>query len=132
MELGKLQYNLWRRKKMTESIVEKKSEAIQKNDDQEIRYRIRPKRFFNFDSEDKEWTLEVHLPGVEKSEIKLRVLPNLYDLKAYRGEVMYALTQYFPWNIETESVKADYENGLLIVSGKIRDRMADAVPIKLE
>ena len=26
----------------------------------------------------------------------------------------------------------DYENGLLIVSGKIRDPMADAVPIKLE
>ena len=129
---GKLQYNLWRRKKMTESIVEKKSEAIQEHDDHEIRYRIRPKRFFNFDAEDKEWTLEVHIPGVEKSEIKLRVLPNLYDLKAYRGEVMYSLTQYFPWNIETESVKADYENGLLIVSGKIRDRMAEAVPIKLE
>lgn len=132
MAPGKLQYNLWRRKKMTESIVEKKSEAIQENVDQEIRYRIRPKRYFNFDAEDKEWTLEVHLPGVEKSEIKLRVLPNLYDLKAYRGEVMYALTQYFPWNIETESVKADYQNGLLVVSGKIRDRMADSVSIKLE
>ena len=129
---GKLQYNLWRRKKMTESIVEKKNEAIQEHDDHEIRYRIRPKRYFNFDAENKEWTLEVHLPGVEKSEIKLRVLPNLYDLKAYRGELMYSLTQYFQWNIETESVKADYENGLLIVSGKIRDRMVDAVPIKLE
>ncbi len=117
---------------MTESIVEKKSEVIQEHVDQEIRYRIRPKRYFNFDAENKEFTLEVHLPGVEKSEIKLRILPNLYDLKAYRGEVMYSLTQYFPWNIEAESVKADYENGLLIISGKIRDPMADAVPIKLE
>ena len=117
---------------MTESIVEKKSEAIQEKVDQEIRYRIRPKRYFNFDAENKEFTLEVHLPGVEKSEIKLRILPNLYDLKACRGEVMYSLTQYFPWNIETESVKADYKNGLLTVSGKIRDPMVDAVPIKLE
>ena len=117
---------------MTESIVEKKSEAIQENIDQEIRYRIRPTRYFNFYAENKEWTLEVHLPGVEKSEIKLRILPNLYNLKAYRGEVMYSLTQYFPWNIETDSVKADYENGLLIVSGKIRDPMVDAIPIKLE
>ena len=117
---------------MTESIVEKKSEAIQENADQEIRYRIRPRRYFNFDAEDKEWNLEIHLPGVEKSEIKLRILPNLYDLKAYRGEVMYSLTQYFPWNIENESVKADYENGLLMISGKMRDPMADAIPIKLE
>ena len=117
---------------MAESIVEKKSEAIQENADQEIRYRIRPRRYFNFDAEDKEWTLEIHLPGVEKSEIKLRILPNLYDLKAYRGEVMYSLTQYFPWNIETESVKTDYENGLLMISGKMRDPMADAIPIKLE
>ncbi len=117
---------------MTESIVEKKSEAIQENGDQEIKYRIRPTRYFNFNAEDREWTLEVHLPGVQKSEIKLKILPNLYDLKAYRGEVMYSLTQYFPWNIETDSVKTDYENGLLIISGKIRDPMADAVPIKLE
>ena len=117
---------------MAESIVEKKSEAIQEKVDQEIRYRIRPRRYFNFDAEDKEWTLEIHLPGVEKSEIKLRILPNLYDLKAYRGEVMYSLTQYFPWNIETESVKTDYENGLLMISGKMRDPMADAISIKLE
>ena len=117
---------------MTESIVEKKSEAIQEKHNQEIKYRIRPTRYFNFDAENKEWTLEVHLPGVEKSEIKLRILPNLYDLKAYRDEVIYSLTQYFPWNVETDSVKANYENGLLMVSGKIRDPMADAVPIKLE
>jgi len=129
---GKLQYNFMEMKKMTESIVEKKSGAIQENIDQDIKYRIRPRRYFNFDAEEKEWELEIHLPGVEKSEIKLRILPNLYDLKANRGEVMYSLTQYFPWNIETDSVKANYENGLLMVSGKIRDPMADAVPIKLE
>lgn len=117
---------------MTESLESKKSTTIQEHDEPEIRYRIRPKRYFSFDAENKEWTLEVHLPGVQKSEIKLRILPNLYDLKAYRGEALYSLTQYFPWDIETESVKADYENGLLIVSGKIRDPMVDAVPIKLE
>jgi len=122
---GKLQYSIWRRKKMAESIVEKENV-------QEIKYRIRPTRFFNFNAEKREWELEVHLPGVHKSEIKFKILPNLYDLKAYRGEVMYSLTQYFPWNIETESIKTDYKNGLLLVSGKIRDRMADAVPIKLE
>jgi len=116
---------------MTESIVEKKSEAIHEQE-QEIKYRIRPKRYFNFDAENKEWELEVHLPGVQKSEIKLRILPNLYDLKAQRGEVLYSLTQYFPWDIETDSVKTKYKNGLLLVSGRIRDPMADAVPIKLE
>jgi HSP20 family molecular chaperone IbpA len=117
---------------MTESIVEKKNEAIQEEIEQEIRYRIRPTRYFNFDAEEMEWVLEVHLPGVQKSEIKLKILPNLYDLKAHRGEALYSLTQYFPWDIETDSVKAKYENGLLIVSGKIRDPMADSVPIILE
>ena len=117
---------------MTESIIENKNDAMQEKIEQEIRYKIRPKRFFNFDAEEKEWELEIHLPGVQKSEIKLKILPNLYDLKAYRGEALYSLTQYFPWNIETDSVKAEYKNGLLIVSGKIRDPMADAVPIKLE
>ncbi|MHA1767797.1 MAG: Hsp20/alpha crystallin family protein [Promethearchaeota archaeon] len=120
---------------MSESIVEKKNEAIEEKKEEKeekIKYRIRPTRYFSFDAEKKEWELEIHLPGVKKADIKFRVLPNLYDLKAQRGEALYSLTQYFPWDIDTNSVKANYENGLLIVNGKIRDPMADAVSIKLE
>jgi HSP20 family molecular chaperone IbpA len=58
---------------MTESIVEKKNDTIRENMEPVIRYKIRPKRYFNFDAEEMEWELEVHLPGVQKSEIKLRI-----------------------------------------------------------
>ena len=40
----------------------------------DIKYRIRPTRYINYDCGSKDWEIEVHLPGVEKSNISLKIL----------------------------------------------------------
>ena len=75
--------------------------------------------------------IEIHLPGVEKSEIKLKFLKDAYIMEARRGKALYKLSEYVPFEIDKDSISANYENGLLEISGKIKDPMAEAVDIAL-
>jgi len=96
-----------------------------------IRYFIRPTHYFNYESEKREWNLEVHLPGVNKGDITAKFLPDAFLIEAIRDQAKYRMYEYFPFEIDTDSVKASYENGLLYVSGKIQDPMAKAHTITL-
>ena len=96
-----------------------------------IKYRIRPRRYFDYSCKDKTWELEIHLPGVKKSEIKLKFLNEGYVMEARRGQALYRLSEYVPFEIDKDSISADYENGLLEIQGKIKDPMAEAVEINL-
>jgi len=95
-------------------------------------YRIRPRYYTNFDYAKGAFEYEVQLPGVAKDHVKLRILPELYDLHAQRDEHgVFTLTEYFPYEIDPDSVEAKYENGLLKFHGKVKDPMKGAVDIKL-
>jgi HSP20 family molecular chaperone IbpA len=95
-------------------------------------YRMLPNVYSDFDAVSKEFSYEIHLAGVKKENVKFRVLPDLFDLQAKRDEqIVYNLTDYFPYEVDTESVKATFENGLLRFTGKVKDPMKDAVEIKL-
>ena len=96
-----------------------------------IKYQITPTSHFNFDSTKKQWNLEIHLPGVDKSKVKFRVLPKYFDLEAIRDEARYSLSGHFPWEVDVESVKGDYEEGLLYMTGKVKNLMDDAYKIEL-
>jgi HSP20 family molecular chaperone IbpA len=98
-----------------------------------VHYRVVPDHYSNFDSTANEWRIEVHLPGVKKEDINLRILPDLYSLETKRDERrFYSLTEYFPFTISPDSVQAKYESGLLIISGKIKDPLEKAYEIKIE
>ena len=118
---------------MTESI-EKTKESLEEKqvEENDIRYKIHPRKYFNYDCETNDWSLEIHLPGVEKSQIKFKILPTFYDLEARREHALYSSTSYFPWEIDTESIEAKYESGLLIVKGKIRDPLDKSYSIQLD
>ncbi len=114
---------------MTETAVEKVNHDVKPVD--EIKYQIRPRRYFDYSCKDKTWEIEVHLAGVEKSGIKLKFLDNAYIMEARRGKALYRLSEYVPFDIDKDSVSANYENGLLEIKGKIKDPMAEAVEIIL-
>jgi HSP20 family molecular chaperone IbpA len=97
----------------------------------EIKYRIQPRRYFDYSCKNKDWELEIHLPGVVKSDIKLKFLRDAYIMEARRGEALYRVSEYVPFEIDKDSITANYENGLLKIKGKIKDPMAEAVEIKL-
>ncbi|MHA1775509.1 MAG: hypothetical protein DRO88_02955 [Promethearchaeia archaeon] len=113
-------------------MVEKKEEVAEsKKSEEEIKYRIRPTRYLNYDCIENKWEMEFHLPGVPKENVKFKILNDAYSLEAKRDQALYHSSEYLPFEIDTDSVKAEYNNGLLYVSGKIKDPMADAVEIKL-
>ncbi|MCF2139288.1 MAG: Hsp20/alpha crystallin family protein [Candidatus Lokiarchaeota archaeon] len=120
------------------SMVEKKEDMVEKKDDikeneeSKIKYRIRPTRYINYDCVDNSWEMEFHLPGVAKENVKFKILKDAYSLEATRDQALYHTSEYLPFEIDLDSVKAEYNNGLLYVSGKIKDPMADAVEIKLD
>ena len=98
----------------------------------EIKYRIRPTRFINYDCAKHNWEIEFQLPGVKKETIDLKFLKNAYTLKATRGQALYHTSEYLPFEIDSDSIEADYNNGLLSIKGKIHDPLEDAVEIKLD
>lgn len=114
-------------------INKEKEEIEEKNDNNEsqIKYRVRPTRYVNYDCADNTWEIEFHLPGVKKEEIDIKFLNNAYSLEAKRDAALYHASEYLPFEINLDSIKADYNNGLLHVNGKIKDPMEDAVEIKL-
>jgi len=112
-------------------LINKEQGQINENSSKDIEeFWLKPIRYWNFDA-DGNWEIEIHIPGVKKDSIKLKILNELYDLKAKRGNVNYTLTEYFPCNINPDSIDARYDNGLLYIKGKVKDPMDDAVEIKL-
>ncbi len=72
------------------------------------------------------------MPGVDKEKISLKVLPNRVLFKALRDNAMYTLSRYFPWKINVDSVKGEYLNGLLNLTGTLADPMKNAVALTIE
>jgi len=120
--------------------VQKNDHLVKKHDtvkeenarNSETWYQIRPTYYSNFNSDECEFECEVHLPGVTKNDVKLRVLPELFDLKAKREHLLFTLTEYFPCELDVNSLQAKYENGLLQLKAKIRDPLENAIDIPLQ
>ena len=120
--------------KMTE-IIEKKPESLE-----EIKlkttYKVNPHYYTDFDYKSREISIEIHLPGVPKKNIKLRILPKFWYLKAFREEEKskadYTVKEYFPIEINPDSTKAEFKNGLLKFTAKIKNPLDDAIEIKLK
>jgi len=110
---------------------ETKKDLAEQGKDEDIYWRIRPVYSADFDSETGEYNARVELPGVPKEHVKLRVLPDMFDLRATRKHTQYLLTEYFPYELDVNSIEAKYENGLLLIKGKFKDPMESAVDIQL-
>jgi len=98
----------------------------------QVKYHITPTHYLEFDDDGKEWTLEIHLPGVAKENIKFKALPDAYFLEARREVALYSVSEYFPFDVDVSSISGKYNDGLLIVKGKVKDPLAEAVNIKLD
>lgn len=118
---------------MTEIIEKPMTSVVPEPEKTEFKYRICPTNYFNYHPQNKEWNLEIHIPGVNKEDISLKVLSNQVFFEAQReNTAIYTLSRYFPWKIEVDSVKGSYENGLLNLTGFLADPMKNAVSLTIE
>lgn len=112
------------------------SKLVDKEKEQKPKYRITPRFYSGMNRKDKSLNYEIHLPGVQKEKVSLKVLPNLVHLEAPRemedSIIVYTLSRYFPWEVDPDSIDAHCADGLLKFSVKVKDPLAEAVNIKLE
>jgi len=114
-------------------IVKQKGEVVEKTGENEgIWYHIRPPFSSHFDYSTREFTCEVQLPGVPKDRVKLRILPELFDLKGTCEHVLYTLTEYFPAKVNVDTLDAQYNHGLLRMKVQFLDPLVEAVEIVLQ
>ena len=116
----------------SEIVEETREVAEQMGDSEDIWYRIRPTFSSHFDYSTGEFSAEVQLPGVPKERVNLRILPELYDLKATWEHVLWTLTEYFPVKVNVDTVDAQYNHGLLRMKVQFLDPLAEAVEIVLQ
>ncbi|MBD3187931.1 hypothetical protein GF325_13930 [Candidatus Bathyarchaeota archaeon] len=116
----------------TEIMAKKQGDKSLAEKSQEIWYRVHPRHSFDFDAKAGEFHVVFELPGVPRENITLKVLPTMYDLRARREHTLFTATHYFPYEVDVDQVEAKYEEGLLTIKGAFKDKLADAVNIKLE
>ncbi|MHA1718467.1 MAG: hypothetical protein DRO88_12120 [Promethearchaeia archaeon] len=109
----------------------KNSENNENKQENETFYRIFPDMSSRMDYEKRIIEIEVSLPGVAKENIKLKVLPTWFHLKAKRNHIEYSANQSFGKEIIPEKTTAKYENGLLKITAHIRDPFDGAREIQL-
>jgi HSP20 family molecular chaperone IbpA len=105
---------------------------IEEQKETKIRYRIEPISYWYADEETNDWLLEVELPGVPKANIHIKYLPEFIELRAVRDDVEYVLQEYFPIDVDEKSITAKYNEGLLSITGKIRDPLSEARELHIE
>lgn len=68
-----------------------------------------------------EFILMVHLPDVEKEDVRLYVNRNSIEVRAVSGQKtcrpLY-LGVYTPWSVDSERSKAEFDDGILTVRAK--------------
>lgn len=111
------------------------SKLVDKDKEEKPTYRLRPRFYSQLNRKEETLEYEIHLPGVVKEKVTLKVLPDLLHLEAPREledrTWIYTLSRYFPWEVDPESIDAKCENGLLKFSVKIKDPLKEAVDIQL-
>jgi len=122
--------NMPKKKDNNEDLVEQKNDMEERKVDKTaVCFRVQPKHDWTYDKNSGEWMLEVILPGVNKEALKIKVLDEVFDLKAIYEDTEYCLTEYFPFAIKMDSIDAQYCEGLLKIKGKIKDPLEDAIEV---
>ena len=94
----------------------------------QLKQSYRPK--MNVQKDDAQITLEFSLAGIQKEDVKMNLKDQLFNLEAIRkvnpdeknyqhrefGPVEYKTSIQLPEDVDAESIKAKYQNGILRIS----------------
>jgi HSP20 family molecular chaperone IbpA len=83
------------------------------------------------DDENNRLHLEISIPGVDKNNIKLRLLDDSFSMSAPRDDFDYVTSGAFCCPVRAADAEAKYENGLLKVGIPFRDVMENAVEVQI-
>lgn len=67
------------------------------------------------DHDEKNYHIEIELPGVKKEDIDLEMGEASFCIKAPKGDLAYSACYTLAHTIDTSNVKANFDNGLLTI-----------------
>jgi len=117
------------------ALMETTSNEIENTDkkekEQEFTYRVFPDISRRIDYDHNSIEIEVSLPGVSKSAITLKALPEIFHIEGKREHMLYSGNYAWGAEVVPEKTTAKYENGLLRIHAVIRNAMDDAKEVAL-
>lgn len=95
-------------------------------------HKVYPSIYRNMNYGNKTVQVELALPGVKKEDIEFKVRPTWFHLSAVRtdDEIEYTANERFGVEIIPEKTEAEYFEGLLKITAKVRDPLDSAKEIK--
>ena len=85
----------------------------------------RPKMFSEIDADLKNYNIEIHLPGISKDKIKLKLKENLIYVSGEGDSVKYVGYYTIRCPIDLEDAKATYKEGLLKIHAPLKVLLKD-------
>lgn len=117
------------------ALMETSSKEIQntenKEKETEYTYRVFPDISRRIDYDHNTIEVEVALPGVAKSAITLKALPEIFHIEGKREHMLYSGNYAWGAEVVPEKTTAKYEYGLLRIHAVIRNPMDDAKEVSL-
>lgn len=105
------------------------------------------KAFSSFKENDKEYLIQIELPGIEKEDIKLNIIDNSIEIRAQKKEVkeeankegksfskkFSGFYQVFdaPSNADLSNIDASYKNGVLVLRLPKKEKSENRKEIKI-
>ena len=82
--------------------------------------------------DNKVYSIEVELPGVEKENIDFQMSENWFCLKAQREDELYSGCWMLAHNIKPQIAKAKFKDGLLSIRAPQEDMANEGIKINVE
>lgn len=100
-----------------------------------MRNRIAPLVCADYDSDGNSYDVEVQLPGARKEDIDLRLMSGGFMVRAPRADMddtYYSGSYNFCCPVQEDSVRAEFDNGLLKMSVDLKEPYQDAKRVALD
>ena len=76
--------------------------------------------------------MEIAIPGAKKENIVLTMHDDSFYLFAPRKDIEFVTARAFCCPVKPEEAKATYENGLLKIEVPFKEKVHDAVKVKIQ
>lgn len=82
--------------------------------------------------DEKQYNIEVELPGVKKEDIDFEMSENWFCLKAPRKDENFSGCWVLVHEIKPDEAKAKFENGLLSIDVPLEEMASDGIKVPVE
>ena len=96
------------------------------------KFRVSPEVCSYMSEDDNRLNIEVSMPGVDKKNIRLRMMDDSFSLTAPGKDVEYVTASGFCCPVKAEKARATYEDGCLKITIPFKDPFENALNVTVQ